>query len=249
MRADRPAARPGADRLPGAWSRRRGVLAPALLLSGIGGLLVAACGVSPTSQSTMPAVPTFAAAPVTTTTRLIDQDPLVVTPTPQLPFHHTHASTAEAAAAIVADHGYSAVPGAAFSPTGLSAIAATRTGVSASSASAASSATSSTTASSASTASSTASGASSASPSDEQVFFFHDGTFLGPDAAQSSAAVSVSQLDPQTVTVRYGLFHPEDVPSAPTDGAATVRFHWSGDHLQPLDPIPTADPAADGSRR
>lgn len=85
-------------------------------------------------------------------------------------------------------------------------------------------------------------------PTDQHVFFFYDGTFLGTDASDPSAAVTVAQTDSDTVTVTYLLFHPEDT-STGTAGSASVRFRWSSDQVRPLDPIPPSDTQADGSRR
>lgn len=84
---------------------------------------------------------------------------------------------------------------------------------------------------------------------DQHAFFFHDGTFLGADTAQPSAGIAVAQTDPDTVRLSYTLYNAADPQSVPTAGAANVRFHWAGDHLVPLDPIPPFDFGVDGSRR
>lgn len=85
-------------------------------------------------------------------------------------------------------------------------------------------------------------------PTDQHVFFFHDGTFLGTDATDPSASVTTAQTDADTVTVTYLLFHPDDT-STGTAGSAAVRFRWTGEQVRPLDPIPPSDAQADGSRR
>lgn len=197
-------------RRPG-WAPR---WAAAALLVGTTG---AACGSAPPPAAHVRAIPTFVAEPTTTAAPTTDPDPLEETTTPMPTWQHNHASTQQAAQALVLARGYTPVPGTTYGADGLRAIVATRTGL--------------------------------ADAADQHAFFFHDGNFLGTDAAEASAGITANQSDPDTITLSYAIYHLADTQSGPTAGAASVRFHWDGDHLQPLDPIPLSDAHADGSRR
>jgi hypothetical protein len=80
-------------------------------------------------------------------------------------------------------------------------------------------------------------------------FFFHDGDYLGTDTATTSARIDLVRSERDTIVLSYQLFAAADPACCPSRGSATVRYHWTGTALAPLDPIPTDDPAADGSRR
>jgi hypothetical protein len=83
----------------------------------------------------------------------------------------------------------------------------------------------------------------------QRVFFFHDGAYLGTDTSAPSALIQLGESTAVTVTVSYQLYNADDSMADPSGGWATVRFHWTGSRLVPLDPIPTADVSSDGSRR
>ncbi len=71
----------------------------------------------------------------------------------------------------------------------------------------------------------------------QQVFFFADGRYLGTDTSDPSLSLRVTGRQPTTVTVRYGVFGPQDPLCCPGH-FASVRYHWDGTRLRPLDPIP-----------
>jgi hypothetical protein len=75
-------------------------------------------------------------------------------------------------------------------------------------------------------------------------FFWVGDQYIGTDTADQSIAIRfVGQTD-TTVTLAYALYTPSDPLCCSTGGTATVRYHWDGTKLTPLDPIPTADPSA-----
>jgi hypothetical protein len=75
----------------------------------------------------------------------------------------------------------------------------------------------------------------------KSAFFFVAGRYIGTDAVQPSANVKVVWQDDSTVALSYDLYHSGDPLCCPTGGAATVRFHWNGQVLTPLDPIPSQE--------
>jgi hypothetical protein len=81
------------------------------------------------------------------------------------------------------------------------------------------------------------------------VFFFLNDAYLGTDAANPSAGVTLEWRNADTIALGYRLYHKDDPMCCPTGGAATVRFHWDGSKLAALDPIPSDDPQAEPSRR
>ncbi|MEV7097996.1 LppP/LprE family lipoprotein [Amycolatopsis sp. NPDC051045] len=83
----------------------------------------------------------------------------------------------------------------------------------------------------------------------QRAFFFYNDYYLGTDAKLSSATITEAWSTGDTVALNYQLYKPDDPACCPTAGSATVRFHWSGHNLRPLDPIPPADPNSQSSRR
>jgi hypothetical protein len=73
--------------------------------------------------------------------------------------------------------------------------------------------------------------------------------YLGTDTLNPSAQVRLGWRDSDTVALQYQLYRPEDPMCCPTGGAALVRYHWNGQALEPLDPIPSDDSTAVLSRR
>jgi hypothetical protein len=73
-----------------------------------------------------------------------------------------------------------------------------------------------------------------------RAFFFVDREFVGYDSGSPSAALRVVRAGDRSVTLRYGLYAPEDEPCCPSDGYARVRFRWDGGALAPVDEIPAA---------
>jgi len=90
-----------------------------------------------------------------------------------------------------------------------------------------------------------------ASGTNQQAFFFSGGKFLGTDTPDTSAGIRVVSETNDTVTLAYTLYPPGDPMCCATAGEATVRFHFAGGvtGVQPLDPIPSSNPATDPSRR
>jgi hypothetical protein len=83
----------------------------------------------------------------------------------------------------------------------------------------------------------------------QRAFFFWQDTYLGTDTANPSAGVSEVWRDSDTVALAYSLYRADDGVCCPTGGATTVRFHWDGGKLAPLDPIPSDNLKADLGRR
>ena len=86
------------------------------------------------------------------------------------------------------------------------------------------------------------------SSSGEKVFFFTD-KFIATDTKEDSMSLDFAGQSDTTVGIKYALFHPDDQDCCPSAGAATVHYTWDGTKVTAQDPIPTADTAADPSRR
>ncbi|MFE3176502.1 LppP/LprE family lipoprotein [Amycolatopsis sp. NPDC059090] len=82
-----------------------------------------------------------------------------------------------------------------------------------------------------------------------RAFFFHDGKYLGTDTSVDSAGIQEAWSTDTTVALSYELYNAEDPLCCPTANTATVRYHWTGTRLVPLDAIPSSDPTASPSRR
>ncbi|WP_154676200.1 LppP/LprE family lipoprotein [Amycolatopsis benzoatilytica] len=82
-----------------------------------------------------------------------------------------------------------------------------------------------------------------------RAFFFLDGRYLGTDTSADSAGIQQLWSTDDTVALSYEVYNAPDPMCCPTADAATVRYHWTGSRLVPLDAIPPADPAANHSRR
>lgn len=82
----------------------------------------------------------------------------------------------------------------------------------------------------------------------QQAFFFHEGRFVGTDVA-ASANVRWVWSTGDTVALQYDLYRPDDPMCCPSAGASTVRYHWNGSAVVPLDPIPSNSWSAPASRR
>ncbi|WP_336161393.1 LppP/LprE family lipoprotein [Amycolatopsis sp. VC5-11] len=82
-----------------------------------------------------------------------------------------------------------------------------------------------------------------------RAFFFHDGKYLGTDTSVDSAGIQEVWSTDTTIALSYEMYNAEDPQCCPTADAATVRYHWTGTRLVPLDAIPPADPSASPSRR
>lgn len=83
----------------------------------------------------------------------------------------------------------------------------------------------------------------------QNAFFFAHGRYIGTDTADLSAGIRVSSISGDIVALTYALYKSSDPQCCPSAGAATVRFHWDGTHLTPLDRIPPSSYGGSGSRR
>lgn len=84
---------------------------------------------------------------------------------------------------------------------------------------------------------------------DQLAFFFLDGRYIGTDAKEPSATISVLSQGDTEVTLGYALYRKGDAMASPSGGQATVRFQLNNGKLAPLDPIPPTDSATAPSRR
>ena len=80
-----------------------------------------------------------------------------------------------------------------------------------------------------------ASDAGGADAQGDWYFFFAGGRLVGQQFF--SRASGQAAVDDSTFAVTYDVFRPGDPHCCPSGGQATVRFHWNGTRLAPLDPI------------
>jgi LppP/LprE lipoprotein len=83
----------------------------------------------------------------------------------------------------------------------------------------------------------------------EQAFFFVDGHYVGTDAAQPSAQVSLVSQGDTEATLAYGLYRPGDSQCCPSGGQAQVRFQLNDGQLGAIGTIPGASSTSGLSRR
>lgn len=88
----------------------------------------------------------------------------------------------------------------------------------------------------------------SAGAYDEQAFFFVNGRYIGTDAAQPSATLSIVSQSDTEITLAYPRYRTSDPVCCPSGGEARVRFQLNNGKLQALDPIPPASSATGFSR-
>lgn len=82
-----------------------------------------------------------------------------------------------------------------------------------------------------------------------RAFFFANGQYVGTDTSNDSAGIVALWSTGDTLALSYQLYNPADPMCCPTANAATVRYHWNGSTLAPLDHVPSADWTAIPSRR
>jgi len=70
-----------------------------------------------------------------------------------------------------------------------------------------------------------------------RAFFFARVRYLGTDTAQPNANLGYVDQTSTTVRLRYGVYGPGSGQCCPS-GHRIVRFHYNGQRLVPLDPIP-----------
>ncbi len=71
-----------------------------------------------------------------------------------------------------------------------------------------------------------------------RAFFFVHGRYIGTDLGAPSAIVQIAWRTDATIALGYTVYKPDDPMCCPLGGSVTVRFHWTGDRLVALDPIP-----------
>ena len=72
----------------------------------------------------------------------------------------------------------------------------------------------------------------------QQAFFFVNGRYIGTDASQPSAALSVVGQGDTEVTLAYPLYRSGDPLCCPSRGHRQVHFQLNNGKLTALDPIP-----------
>jgi hypothetical protein len=72
----------------------------------------------------------------------------------------------------------------------------------------------------------------------KRAFFFVGGRYIGTDTNDLSASMRIASQSDTTVGLTYALYGPRDALCCP-HRFATVRYHWNGTRLVPLDPIPS----------
>jgi hypothetical protein len=72
----------------------------------------------------------------------------------------------------------------------------------------------------------------------KRAFFFVRGRYIGTDTSDLSASMRIASQSDTTVGLTYALYGPRDALCCP-HRFGTVRYHWNGTRLVPLDPIPS----------
>ncbi len=72
----------------------------------------------------------------------------------------------------------------------------------------------------------------------QRAFFFLDGRYIGTDASQPSASLSVVSQSDTEVALAYALYRSHDAFCCPSGGHAVVHFQLNNGKLVPLEAIP-----------
>ena len=83
----------------------------------------------------------------------------------------------------------------------------------------------------------------------QSAFFFVDGRYIGTDAIEPSATLTVASQSDTEVTLAYPLYGASDAMCCPGGGQAQVRFQLNNGKLVALDPIPPVHSSTRLSRR
>lgn len=75
---------------------------------------------------------------------------------------------------------------------------------------------------------------------EQRAFFFVEERYIGTDASQPSGSLKVLAQGETSVTLGYGMYRPGDSRCCPGGGERSVRFQLDNGRLQALDPIPPA---------
>lgn len=81
--------------------------------------------------------------------------------------------------------------------------------------------------------------ATEAADAAEQAFLFHGNRYLGTVTKNAGPNLSFDYSTGSTVALNYGLYRPSDPQCCPSAGTTAIRFHWTGNEVVALDPIPT----------
>jgi hypothetical protein len=77
-------------------------------------------------------------------------------------------------------------------------------------------------------------------PPGRRAFFFVDGEYIGQDATSASGKLRPGRQLEREITLVYTLYEPGDEPCCPKGKETRVHFRWTGEALQPREPIPPA---------
>jgi hypothetical protein len=73
---------------------------------------------------------------------------------------------------------------------------------------------------------------------DQHIWFFDHGRFVGTDARTPSHFIVGLWRDERTLAFLYVLYHRSDPNCCATGGGAIVRFRWTGTRVRRLDRLP-----------
>ena len=71
-----------------------------------------------------------------------------------------------------------------------------------------------------------------------RAFFFVDGEYIGQDATAPSAKLRAGRQREREITLVYTLYKTGNRACCPKGGDTRVHFRWTGDALEPQEPIP-----------
>jgi len=75
-------------------------------------------------------------------------------------------------------------------------------------------------------------------PKGLRAFFFVRGDYIGQDSASPSLKLRPGRQLTREITLVYTLYEPGDRECCPKGGETRVHFRWTGDALEPREPIP-----------
>jgi hypothetical protein len=75
-------------------------------------------------------------------------------------------------------------------------------------------------------------------PKGLRAFFFADGEYIGQDALSASLALRPGRQLKREITLVYTLYEDGDEECCPQGGDTRVHFRWTGETLEPQEPIP-----------
>jgi hypothetical protein len=75
-------------------------------------------------------------------------------------------------------------------------------------------------------------------PKGLRAFFFADGDYIGQDAISASLKLRPGRQLKREITLVYTLYEEGDRECCPQGGDTRVHFRWTGETLEPQEPIP-----------